>query len=69
MTGPPRGPRQALCWIGHTGANFPLRAIEMTLPEGAINPTNKSKSSLCIYERMMTSENAIEGPTAFAEKR
>ena len=40
----------------------------MTLPEGAINLTNKGKSILCIYERMMTSENAIEGPIALAEK-
>ena len=33
-----------------------------------MNPTDKSKSRLPIYEKMMASDDAIEGPIAFAEK-
>ena len=46
-----------------------LQAIEMTPLEGAMNLTKKGKSGLPIYEKMMASEDAIEGPLAFAEKR
>ncbi len=46
-----------------------LQAIEMTPLEGAMNLTKKGKSGLPIYEKMMASEDAIEGPIAFAEKR
>ncbi len=41
----------------------------MTSLEDAMNLTNKVKTSLPIYEKMMASEDAIEGPIAFAEKR
>ena len=34
-----------------------------------MNLTNKGKSSLPFCEKMMASEDAIEGPIAFAEKR
>ena len=46
-----------------------LQAIEMTPLEGAMNLTKKGQSGLPIYEKMMASEDAIEGPIAFAEKR
>jgi len=34
-----------------------------------VKPTNKGKNGLPVYDKMMASEDAIEGPTAFAEKR
>ncbi len=34
-----------------------------------MNLTKKGKSGLPIYEKMMASEDALEGPIAFAEKR
>ena len=34
-----------------------------------MKPTNKGKNSRPVYDKMMASEDAIEGPTAFAEKR
>ena len=46
-----------------------LQAIEMTPLKGAMNLTKKGRSGLPIYERMMASEDAIEGPIAFTEKR
>ena len=46
-----------------------LQEIEMLPLEDAMNFTKKGKSGLDIYERMMASEDALEGPVAFAEKR
>ena len=46
-----------------------LQAIEMLPLEDAMKLTKKGKSGLPIYERMMASEDAREGPIAFAEKR
>ena len=46
-----------------------LQAIEVLPLEGAMNLTKKGKSGLPMYEKMMASEDAIEGPIAFAEKR
>lgn len=46
-----------------------LQEIEMLPLEQAMNFTKKGKSGLDIYERMMASEDALEGPVAFAEKR
>ena len=46
-----------------------LQAIEMTPLEDAMKLTKKGRSGLPLYEKMMASEDAIEGPIAFAEKR
>ena len=46
-----------------------FQAIEMLPLEDAMALTKKGKSGLPIYEKMMNSEDAIEGPVAFAEKR
>ncbi len=46
-----------------------LQAIEMTPLEDAMKLTKKDQSGLPMYEKMMASEDAIEGPLAFAEKR
>ncbi len=46
-----------------------LQAIEMTPLEDAMKLTKMGRSGLPLYEKMMASEDAIEGPIAFAEKR
>ena len=46
-----------------------FQAIEMLPLEDAMALTKKGKSGLPIYETMMDSEDAREGPIAFAEKR
>ncbi len=46
-----------------------LQAIEMTPLAEAMKLTKKGRSGLPMYEKMMASEDAIEGPLAFAEKR
>ena len=46
-----------------------LQAIEMTPLEDAMKMTKKGQSGLPMYEKMMASQDAIEGPLAFAEKR
>ena len=46
-----------------------LQAIEMTPLEDAMKLTKKGRSGLPMYEKMMASQDAIEGPIAFAEKR
>ena len=61
--------REAIDQAGHHCAVFPLQAIEMTSEEDALNPTNKGKNSPSMYDKMMASEDATEGPIAFAEKR
>jgi len=61
--------REALGRAGRHGVLFPLQTIELTSEEDAMNPTNKGKNSRPVYDKMMASEDAIEGPTAFAEKR
>ncbi len=63
-----REPLQSLGRAEHHGATYPLQADEFTPLEDAVNPPDKCKSSLPIYEKMMVSKDAIEGPIAFAEK-
>ena len=46
-----------------------LQAIEMRPLEDAMKMTKKGQSGLPMYEKMMASQDAIEGPVAFAEKR
>ena len=46
-----------------------LQTIEMTPLEAAMKLTKKGRSGLPMYEKMMASQDAIEGPIAFAEKR
>ena len=46
-----------------------LQAIEMTPLEDAMKRTKPGRSGLPMYEKMMASQDAIEGPIAFAEKR
>ncbi len=46
-----------------------LQRIETLSVHDALKLTKPGKSGLDIYERMCTSEDFLEGPTAFAEKR
>ncbi len=64
-----REPLQSLGQAEHHGAAYPLQADEITPLEDAVNQTDKCKSSLPIYEKMMVAKDAIEGPIVVAEKR
>lgn len=58
------------------GAPLALQALKAIMPtlmplplEEAMKRTRVGNSGIAVYEKMMNSEDAIEGPRAFAEKR